>query len=612
MGIWFVGSIKVRAFSQQALDRVRNLDLDKRFNLPGDFSARGDQLYYKENLNGIFDPEDIVYDFRDILNGEGIVSSTYECGEDGEIAYTYYWLGDGIKVVNFSGCGGVHDIYFDDDEDYDEDDDEYHVDEIYSHAARHAALLHFGIDELRALYDEITEDYEGFEEYVPDDELITALNRYMDANDNEDWACFFDTPHAKKLLEQIKINRGKCRFEDHDFEPNIGWEEKGYVKFTDIEKAYLNANTMEELKSALDRIKKTEKKTKTETQKISKEKESVSEMNDIPLTAQQYGENVWHSVGDGDHEFRMFGFKGNGTPVYVEIRNIWTNRITGSGKYIPYLPNVKPESGIRVTTDYVVKDIDVWPGDHFKCKWIVNLEYSGGRKEGSFDLTFSLKEIKQLEQKQEAAAGAVSSDEPETEEIEENEEAEDIEETEEEFGDDIWHPVGDDAHEFRIYGFEGYGTPVYIDVRDAVTEEVSSTERYEIDFGDYKPEEGYEIVTDYIVKDIELLTDDQFRFDWYVSVLEDDVEAERLYTTLEIDIYPAEEDKESEENEESEKSGEEEPAVEDYSEKDVNERVREEFKRQISEKQSELENLSLREEKIREEIRLLEEMLEKI
>jgi len=87
MGIWFVGSIKVRAFSQQALDRVRNLDLDKRFNLPGDFSARGDQLYYKENLNGIFDPEDIVCDFRDILNGEGIVSSTYECGEDGEIAY---------------------------------------------------------------------------------------------------------------------------------------------------------------------------------------------------------------------------------------------------------------------------------------------------------------------------------------------------------------------------------------------------------------------------------------------------------------------------------------------------------------------------------------------
>ena len=53
------------------------------------------------------------------LKGEGTAWVTYKCEEDGREAYTYYYLGDGIKVVYFS----------DDDEDI-----------IYYRMAQQAAL----------------------------------------------------------------------------------------------------------------------------------------------------------------------------------------------------------------------------------------------------------------------------------------------------------------------------------------------------------------------------------------------------------------------------------------------------------------------------------------
>ena len=253
MGVWLDARIEVHTFTNSALNRVKNLKLDQLFDLPGEFYGFGNQLHYNESLNNNFEAEMIVRKIAEELNGEGTVSATYKCEEDMPEAFTYYHFGDGVKVVYFSSG--------------------YGEDDLYSRHAQHAALLHFSMEELIEIYREELEYVYNEEEaalYKTYDELIEVILEIMNECVYEEGEGFFDPPYLTKVLEQIYRNAEICRYDCDDYEPNLGWEEKRYTCFSEIEKAYFSSKTMDELNNTLKTIKKTTDK-KDESSKKSSE-----------------------------------------------------------------------------------------------------------------------------------------------------------------------------------------------------------------------------------------------------------------------------------------------------------------------------------------------------
>ena len=227
MGTWIDGSIYVRTFSKEAFNKVKNIDLYKEFSLPGNFSAHGNCLSYKEDVKDSFDAEDIVRRIAKVLNGDGTVYAVYECTEDWPIAYTCYCFGDGVKTVCFFYDGGGDEV-------------------LYDSLAWRAALQWFSPEEFRAICQEAFSEYtdeDPLAEQETDEEMMEDLLELIHEGVYDMEEEFFDTPHLKKALDRLKKITKICRFEDHDFDPDLSWEKKGYVKFTGIEKAYLKAFT---------------------------------------------------------------------------------------------------------------------------------------------------------------------------------------------------------------------------------------------------------------------------------------------------------------------------------------------------------------------------------
>ena len=471
MGTWLEGPIGVRTFTKEAFRKIEKTDLFRQFKLPGEFNARGNCLSYRETLRDVFDAETVVRHLSAELNGEGTVYAVYECEEDGPVAYTYYDLGDGVKIVYFSSASCQEEDREDDfEDDYDEENDD-----LYNSLAWHAALLHFDLAELREIYREAFSEFEDEDGIRPEDrtyeEMIRDLLQLMGECVYEAGESFFETPHLAKLLEQIRKNTEVCRFEDHDFEPNPGWEKKGYVKFSDVEKAYLKA-----------------------TDKM------------------------------------------------------------------PVLPRKKPDGDTAE-----------------KAK-------SGSKSNAKKGET------------EEKTGRAAEPDRAEG------------------YGEEIWHPAGNGRDEFRIFGYDG-GCRLNVELRNAHTRFVLSRDTYDIDLSDYPSEDGYGISTDYAVENIEVLSDDQCRFDWRVTVLKDGEETGDVLFEIVIDLPPAEEkESESADSERMESENEEFDTVAEAADvketqqpsaDQVSEQVKELFRKQIREKEAERD-------KLQQEIELLEEMLRKM
>lgn len=173
MGIYVDGSIEVRVFTSEALERIKAINLYEEFEIPGRFTLFGNTLSYNEILkNSFFDPERIVKRITKVLEDQGTVSATYECEEDVPEAITYYYLGDGIKAVYFSITG-----------DCEED--------IYSRAARHAALLQFNSSELKEIYKEALGEDENPDDIESEDDLIDSILGVMDECVYEIGSSFF-------------------------------------------------------------------------------------------------------------------------------------------------------------------------------------------------------------------------------------------------------------------------------------------------------------------------------------------------------------------------------------------------------------------------------------
>ena len=92
-----------------------------------------------------------------------------------------------------------------------------------------------------------------------------------------------------------------------------------------------------------------------------------------------FGEHVWHPAGDNRHEFRVYGFEEKMLrKVNIEIRDLLSKRVLYRAGCIVSLNNVS--SSYKITTDYVIKDIRLWPGNRISCVLIFNL-LSNGKKE---------------------------------------------------------------------------------------------------------------------------------------------------------------------------------------------------------------------------------------
>lgn len=245
MGMWAEASIEVHTFTENAKKKVASLDLLKEFEFPGEFAIRGNRLYCHETIKIEFDAETIVKKIANILKDDGTVSATYECAEDEAEAYTYYYLGDGIKFIYFTSAPIRGD-------DECEEDDEYYEfnDDIYNLSARYAAVLQFDSLELKEIYKEIytevLEQEETTDNIDSDEELIDGILGIMNECIPEIGYGFFSSPHLEKLLEQIENNTKTRRFESHDFVPNLGWEAKGIAHFSDIERSFLEGNYTKE------------------------------------------------------------------------------------------------------------------------------------------------------------------------------------------------------------------------------------------------------------------------------------------------------------------------------------------------------------------------------
>ena len=240
MGIWIDARIEVRTYTENAQNAIASLDLFEEFELPGKFRFIRNKFSYHEILKNEFEAEVVVKRIANLLKDEGTVSATYECEEDGAEAYTFYYLGDGIKLVYFSGSD------MREDNEHEEDDEFFwYDDDIYNGTARYAALLQCDSQELKDISDEIWT--EVLEEDIPDDhdsddELIYWIVSIMNECVLEIGEGFFSSPHLKKLKEKIRQNARICRFESHDFVPNLGWEAKGIAHFSDIERSFLEGN----------------------------------------------------------------------------------------------------------------------------------------------------------------------------------------------------------------------------------------------------------------------------------------------------------------------------------------------------------------------------------
>ena len=108
-----------------------------------------------------------------------------------------------------------------------------------------------------------------------------------------------------------------------------------------------------------------------------------------------FGEHVWHPVGDGSHEFRVFGFEeGLLRKVKIEIRESDSKRILHSAGCILSINNVS--SSYKITTDYVIKDIKLWPGNRVSCVLIFNLLANGKKvKETSCQISTNISDEKE-------------------------------------------------------------------------------------------------------------------------------------------------------------------------------------------------------------------------
>ena len=200
--------------------------------------------------------------------------------------------------------------------------------------------------------------------------------------------------------------------------------------------------------------------------------------------------------------------------------------------------------------------------------------------------------------------------------------------TPEEFGENVWHSVDGTDYEFRVFGFAGEETPIIIQVRDAETKKLIGTTIETVDFSETAPEGDYEIITDYEVEDIEALSPESFRFNWCATFVQNGMKLYDTYSEITINLDPDPEAEETDSSENGQKATDVETISEDELRFDdpeeletddntqnasfettVNEKVREEFKRQIREKKSELESLVIKGENIQKEIELLEDML---
>ncbi len=222
MGFYIECFISIKAFTPEACEKVKEINLEE-YNLTGSLRNRDKYFSYSGSTEDPFEARRLIKDIVDVLDGEGRASVTYKCTEDIAEAYTYFYLGDGIKAAYFSSG-------------------EY-ADDICWYDALYAALSRFSPDELKKIYREVMDekcpkylekDHDGCRE-----EICGAIRGcVMDRGEK-----YFSTPQLAKVLDVIKDNSKKARFDDEDlalfdYKPCIDWEEKGFYTFSKTEKEY--------------------------------------------------------------------------------------------------------------------------------------------------------------------------------------------------------------------------------------------------------------------------------------------------------------------------------------------------------------------------------------
>lgn len=211
-------SIYAKAFTSEAAVKLRGIDFEKEFELYGvECSENG--IDCDDIGCNRFDALGILRRITKVLNGEGIAWTTYKLEDaDGNIAYTFYDLGDGIKAA-FFGCG--YDITYD----------------ISNRECLYAALSVFSDDELNELYREIVHK-EVSDRFLCGDkreELINLITTEEDFRWNG--TTLTAGPFQKKLRETIIHNFENNSCDNTDsIKPEPGWEAMGIARFSETEK----------------------------------------------------------------------------------------------------------------------------------------------------------------------------------------------------------------------------------------------------------------------------------------------------------------------------------------------------------------------------------------
>ena len=503
MGMWMDVTIKVRTFSKETLNKIIKLEQSDDDSLPGGYLVTGNSLSFQENLRCSFDAHKSIQKLASVLKDDGIAWIVTDYTEDEVSAFTYYYLGDGVKSIYFK-CMSQYEGSGD--EDY---DDEYETDPMYDGTVRSIVLERCDSDELKKIYTEMASKYDEEDEIQTDDltdeEIIEEVLSLMDESVQYEGESYFNSPHLIKLLKQIRQYAKTVRYEDQDFEPNLGWEKKGYVRFTDIEKACLNSDGKKPVIPEKSRS------------KAAGEKEKNSDADDKPVltggTCRMCGRKLY------EDELWILA---DGSEVCENCLHDLCEKCYSCHQYF--------KKDAMTDVDGKLYCSDCLRGDCTRCsscgKYIA--WFDAIRRDG---VAFCGKcsEAPDPEKPADKTVPKAKDPLPATQK----------EETREEklqFGENVWHPIGDGDYEFRLFGFDG-SSKVCVEIRDKETGSVESKNEYYVDLYDYSREDGCELDTEYKAENMRMLPDrNQFRFDWHVHVFKEDEETEDVLVELVIDL----------------------------------------------------------------------------
>lgn len=216
-------SIHVETSAKACMDKIRTLDTN-RIGWGTACPENQTKLDWDGYLS-YFDAEALISRMAGVLKSSGWAYVIDDCEEDVPECTTWYYLGDKVKNLHFvakpkaSSSKGAEYVRF----------TELDIQDLIAHQDEIVFLRLYLERYYKMRYDEkvtdvIKELAEAYRCEMPHDRFM--LEGYLSAS----------SPTEQEVFSPLLVCKTACKYEDHDFMPNLGWEHKGYVKFSEKEK----------------------------------------------------------------------------------------------------------------------------------------------------------------------------------------------------------------------------------------------------------------------------------------------------------------------------------------------------------------------------------------